>query len=320
MTMTSGTDSVRLNTFIAFQATPDVDDDVEATPLPRVVPWETLDAGTYHSEIADLGAWVAWLIDTYEIGPDTIPDCWANHPNLREDLSHLRTAWLLTRHPDAGIGAAGVEWDRHRDTTLDRLRTMTGRTGCTSSAGHKPRATKRHWQPTGPTWTAHLTEERTWRDSAGITFATYQTAAAILQTAELRAQAADTAVAAHPDNPAAAERALATATRRIPADAANSAALDSRTVNLAQQLDTHQRDVDAARDHLARCIATHADSATRTAAIDSWLDQLEHLAPNRGAVHTAIRRHRNQHAAREAAADRHPGVQNLLDDSPDTQP
>lgn len=154
--------------------------DPAAEPIPKVIAWERLDASEYQSELAALDDWVRWLCRVYAIDTATIPHCWYRHPDLLEELGHLKTAWLMTQHPEAGVGAIGLDWDRGRDLALAHCKTMTSATGCTPSSGHRARTLRvwpgDHQRSVG----LHLAEERAARDSAGITTAAHDAAAAAL--------------------------------------------------------------------------------------------------------------------------------------------
>lgn len=296
-------------TFLAFQ-TVETDDAEDEQPLPVVVPWETLDADAYQRELTLLCDWVAWLIDLYEIGQDTIPDCWPLHPVLREELGHLRTAWLLTRHFNTRIGAIGVEWDRHRDITLARIRPITERLGCSSSAGHKEPTHVRTWRVNPEQLAAHLDAERAWRDSAGITLARQQGARRVLQGAELRAGAAD-AITARYSNPDKAAAELSNQARESAGNAADAGAADAHTTTQSIRSERHLTQLAAAREAAIAALET-ADYSTRG---EQWATALETAAPAAEAIADAITR-RTRHAnTTTATASRFPDIDNLLGDN-----
>jgi len=68
-------------------------------PIPMVVCWDDLDPTAYVNQLSDLAEWIAWFRSTYRIPATVIPPCWFTHPGFREDVGHLWTGWLLTRHP-----------------------------------------------------------------------------------------------------------------------------------------------------------------------------------------------------------------------------
>ena len=106
-------------------------------PIPMVVCWDDLDPTTYASRLSELADWITWLRATYRIPATVIPPCWFTHPGIREDIGHLWTGWQLTRHPDAGVGMIGLDWDQRKDATINRLREATAITGCTATR-HQP--------------------------------------------------------------------------------------------------------------------------------------------------------------------------------------
>ena len=85
--------------------------DPQTPPVPMVICWDELDPAGYARTLRDLADWIDWFRRTYRVPATVIPPCWFTHPGLREDLGHLWTGWLLTRHPDAGVGMTGLDWD-----------------------------------------------------------------------------------------------------------------------------------------------------------------------------------------------------------------
>lgn len=96
------------------------------------VRWDTLTAEATHRELAQLGPWVAKLIDRYQLDGRTIPACWREHGALIEELSALRTAWLSS-YALTAAGNAPLAWHASFATCRTRLSEYTARTGCTSS-------------------------------------------------------------------------------------------------------------------------------------------------------------------------------------------
>ena len=101
-----------------------------------VICWDELDPAGYARNLRDLADWIDWFRRTYRVPATVIPPCWFTHPGVREDLGHLWTGWLLTRHPDAGVGMTGLDWDARREQAIARLREATAITGCTSTRHH----------------------------------------------------------------------------------------------------------------------------------------------------------------------------------------
>ena len=110
----------------------------EVPEQPMVIAWEALDATTYTTTLHQLAAWVDWLVNTYEPPTQVIPPCWYAHPAQLEDLGHLWTGWLITRHPLSGVGMIGLDWDTRREHTFQRLRETVAATGCTSRQHNPP--------------------------------------------------------------------------------------------------------------------------------------------------------------------------------------
>ena len=124
-------------------------------PVPMVVCWDDLPADAYTHTLADLADWIGWLRATYRIPATVLPPCWFTHPALREDIGHLWTGWLLTRHPDAGVGMIGLDWDQRKDAAINRLREATAVTGCTAT---------RHQPEPEPAKSATSAVDQLWRD------------------------------------------------------------------------------------------------------------------------------------------------------------
>lgn len=124
-------------TTISTQPAPDPQptrrDPADQPERPRTIPWELLGASDYHTALTDLASWLAWLVPTYRVPPSVIPPCWFLHPGLIEELGHLWTAWRVTRHPEAGLGMVGLDWDSHRERATSRLRELVATAGCTGT-------------------------------------------------------------------------------------------------------------------------------------------------------------------------------------------
>ena len=124
-------------------------------PIPMVVCWDDLDPTTYTHQLTELADWISWFRVTYRIPATVLPPCWFTHPGLREDIGHLWTGWLLTRHPDAGVGMIGLDWDQRREAAINRLREATAITGCTAT---------RHQAEPDPAATIPTSVDQLWRD------------------------------------------------------------------------------------------------------------------------------------------------------------
>ena len=165
-------------------------------PIPMVVCWDDLDPTTYTHQLTELADWISWLRSTYRIPATVLPPCWFTHPGLREDIGHLWTGWLLTRHADAGVGMIGLDWDQRREAAISRLREATAVAGCT--------ATRHQAEPEPPPampayakqlWQDHLDFQTRERVQAVARQAAVDQAVEILQAAELRHELAPAVLA-----------------------------------------------------------------------------------------------------------------------------
>lgn len=117
---------------------------VEVNPDPAVADWWA----------TRLAAWVRWLVHTYRL-QETLPPCWAEHPQLVEELTAAwlmwHDAWLTPSTP-----AAPVHWHAALAAALARIRSLWP-IACTST-NHKsatasrwprdePDANPHHWWP-----------------------------------------------------------------------------------------------------------------------------------------------------------------------------
>jgi len=299
-------------------------------PIPMVVCWDDLDPTTYTCRLTELADWIGWFRATYRIPATALPPCWFAHPGIREDIGHLWTGWLLTRHPDAGVGMIGLDWDSRKDAAINRLREATAVTGCTATR-HQPEP-----EPTNPAtsaidqrWREHLdtqTNQRARRIA-------YRTASdivtEILQAAELRHDLAPAILAEITDDPATAgdeqKQAVADRLRQLAVqalDRATRSVVDAAATMVdAQRHATLEAAVADARDDIARCLASTAlNRDTSGANLDQdlsqdWLRALEHLLPATIAADRAAAAATARSAAvdqRAAARRRHPNIDDLL--------
>lgn len=301
-------------------------DDESAPPLPMVVAWERLDASEFETEIGLLDEWVHWLIGTYFIDPQTIPHCWYLHVDLREELSHLHTGWLMTRHPQAGVGAIALEWDRHREATLARCRAATSATGCTATQGHRARPARQWPAADRDQFAANLVQERGSRDSAGITAAARAAVEFTLLNAERRAPIAEQALTAVADNPATPTPDELTEVKAIVRDSAARAV--RRAEKAAGAVALARRDAAAAaatEDTLAAArrelAAGEALPGTRNLQHSKrWIAAVEAAAPTAATVRVAVRAAAGRVAATASAAAvlrRHASAAALVADTDD---
>jgi hypothetical protein len=98
--------------------------------------WATLDEIQTEDALDELQDWVAWIIDRYALDRRVIPECWDSHGALVEELSALRTAWVVsfcvTARPEAPL-----EWHQSFDAARHRLAEWASRTGCRPGE-HRP--------------------------------------------------------------------------------------------------------------------------------------------------------------------------------------
>ncbi len=114
-----------------------------------------MDAETAWSAWFRLSAWVAWLVDRFDLG-DEIPSCWWAHGALVEELTALWAAWRVAyRHPDSG-GDQPLRWLADLDEVRKRVRTWD-RTGC--ARGTHRAYPSRAWVPDTAAFEAHATAD-----------------------------------------------------------------------------------------------------------------------------------------------------------------
>lgn len=87
----------------------------------------------------DLVAWVQWLVTRYEL--DNIPEWWAQHGALVEELDALRIGWLSSMGRGQG-GIAAMQWHDYFGRTLVRIDRRWRSRNCEDT--HRP--------TTLPTW------------------------------------------------------------------------------------------------------------------------------------------------------------------------
>ncbi|WP_420120547.1 hypothetical protein [Nakamurella sp.] len=297
-------------------------------PIPMVVCWDDLDPTTYVAQLTDLADWITWLRSTYRIPATVLPPCWFTHPAIREDIGHLWTGWLLTRHPDAGVGMIGLDWDQRREATISRLREATAITGCTATR-HQPEPEPGAAITTAAEnlWHDHLDQQTRRRIHAAALQAATDIVTDILGAAELRHDLAPTILANIAENPADAtdedREQVAQRLHQLAQDAVNRAAQSAtdaaRTILDAQQHVAHEAAVADARDTIAAQFATAALGGQTSSKPDDstrqWLDTLETLLPaaiaaGRAAASACARTVATDQRA--AARRRHPNVDDLF--------
>ena len=282
-------------------------------PIPLVVCWDDLDPSSYTRELSDLADWISWLRATYRIPATVLPPCWFTHSSIREDIGHLWTGWLLTRHPDAAI---------------NRLREATAVTGCTATRHQaEPEPVAAIPASAGQLWQDHLHDQTLDRVRAITRQAAVDQVVDILQAAELRHDLAPTILADTAEDPSKAtddDRArVAERLRQFAADAvdraAQAAADAARTVLDAQQHTANEGAVALTREDIADLLASTALAGQQPSTPDDltqrWLDALETLIPASIAADRAAAAAAARIAAvdqRTAARRRHPDIDGLL--------
>jgi hypothetical protein len=71
------------------------------------------------ADAEELVRWVQWFVGRYEI--QDLPDCWAQHGALVEELDAMRQGWLETIGQGRG-GIAAIQWHDAVGRALDRMR------------------------------------------------------------------------------------------------------------------------------------------------------------------------------------------------------
>jgi hypothetical protein len=86
------------------------------------------------------GSWTAWLRHRYPLARK-IPDCWAQHPELVEELTTLWLAWQgAFQQPDALLTAAADWHDRWLPGVLHRLEHGPFALDCSDAHRSRPEA------------------------------------------------------------------------------------------------------------------------------------------------------------------------------------
>ena len=297
------------------------DQDPAPAPLPMVVPWELLNSNEFHTALSELSDWVRWLVRLYHYGPDVVPPCWYLHGDLREELGHLHSGWLMTRHPQAAVGAMGLEWDRHRDITMARCKTITSASGCATASTFKE-----HKEPADRPWpvdydadlVTHLAAERDRRDKSRIATAALEAAERVLMTLEVRGplarravkQAAATVGTSGPGQVIEALRLLSAHTRSGPVVAGEKALHAAELHADALARERAEAALTRARTALAELLA--AGDVYPEQAADTWLAGLAEYSPAAEAVAAAAGRVHAASASQSPARGRTPGVEGLL--------
>ncbi|GAB3823032.1 hypothetical protein [Kribbella italica] len=100
---------------------------------PQVVCWKSLDPAAVTEELAALQDWVTWAVERYQLDHKVVLPCWAEHGNLVEELSALRSLWEACFQEDASPSEP-ITFHRELDLALRRLREWSSRLGCSRTS------------------------------------------------------------------------------------------------------------------------------------------------------------------------------------------
>jgi hypothetical protein len=97
----------------------------------------------------ELVGWLAMVYLRYPDGADHLPECWAWHPDVVEELLWLMHAWAgAYQGPQAGVALVGDWHDRQRPGAVRRIKTAAG--SC-SFENHQTRPGWTHLTGAAPT-------------------------------------------------------------------------------------------------------------------------------------------------------------------------
>ena len=264
--------------------------DDEVPEQPMVIAWEELDTTTYSATLARMAAWVDWLAEVYRPPTQVLPPCWYAHPAILEDLGHLWTGWLITRHPLSGVGMIGLDWDSRREHTFQRLRDVVAASGCTNRVHN--RIDRRPSLTPADDLRQHLAARTAALERTETQQARAARAGAILTGVELRQDAAAAVLRDHAADPAlatAAERDEAAQVLRALADQApGRAATSAKAQANNDERDPREARLAQLREHLVAAIA-EARAPRDVAEIGrAWAAALEELVPAADAIARAV--------------------------------
>lgn len=98
------------------------------------------DAGTTADMLDELATWLQQVLLRYSDAAAALPECWAWHPDVVEELLWLMHAWLAAYHGDSASITRVADWhDRYRPGVVRRIKHSAG----TCSL-------ENHTQPGGP--------------------------------------------------------------------------------------------------------------------------------------------------------------------------
>lgn len=130
-----------------------------ATSAGPVMSWCWREVGPQGAEALwrELAGWVRWLRHRYPLAR-RVPGCWAEHPEIVEELTALWLAWQAAyTEPDASLTAA-VDWhDRWLPGFLYRLEHGAFALDC--SVSHRARPASAYADPSAPEATESVNTE-----------------------------------------------------------------------------------------------------------------------------------------------------------------
>ncbi len=110
--------------------------------------WRYIGSHTAETLIAELAEWVDWVRQRYPLAR-RIPACWADHPEIVEELTALWLAWQAAyTEPDPLLTAAADWHDRWLPGVLHRLQHGPFALDCADQ--HQPRPTSAYADPAHP--------------------------------------------------------------------------------------------------------------------------------------------------------------------------
>jgi len=99
----------------------------------RAIDWTDLEPDETEDTLDELADWITWVGHRYNLDHRHLPECWAEHGELIEELSALHTAWRRAYAPDA-LGESPLRWHEQFDSARRRLADWVARSGCRPNA------------------------------------------------------------------------------------------------------------------------------------------------------------------------------------------
>lgn len=103
-------------------------------PIP--VDWTVLGDEEAAKHLRMLADWLEWLVWRYCLDSRIVPECWPQHGSLIEELSALRTAWVLS-FASTSPGTSPLDWHQAFAHARQRLTDWVARIGCRPGE-HRP--------------------------------------------------------------------------------------------------------------------------------------------------------------------------------------